>query len=246
MNRTLTLLVLAMAALGSAQDKPKIETQLDLTLANKYVWRGVNYVNDWVIQPNLAFSSHGISLSFWGNFELTNWNAPNYTRSPKGRLTELDTEIGYGQPFSEGSWYLGYIDYQYPGTGFQRYGEWKASLNFENTRFSPYVNIFKGDRAAMGANIELGASTDFDAAGHKLNLAGEIGYGDKKSNEFFYGNSKGAFTHVQLDLSTELAAFKGWNFKPSISYATLLDKGHLAGQPRRSNVWLGFTFSRAF
>ncbi len=246
MKRTLPLALLALVTLSSAQETPEIETSLDVSLYNKYVWRGVNYVNDWVLQPDLGFSMEGFSLSFWGNFELTNWNGPNYPRSPKGRLTELDTTITYGQSFGQGAWKFGYIDYQFPGTGSERYGEWLAAIEFDNSPFAPSVTLYRGTRDGMGTYVEVNASHDFQTAGQSLTLGGQFGYGDKKSNEFYYGNAKNALTHVQLDLSTEFSAGKGWSFTPSVSYSTLLEKGHLNGQARRSNFWFGLSFTRAF
>jgi len=229
-----------------AQDAPKIDTSFDLTLANKYVWRGINLSNDWVLQPNVTLSSHGFSLGFWGNMELTNWNAPNYVRRPAGKFTEFDTTLAYGQSFGSGDWSVGYTDYQYPGTGIARYGEWFASATFGEVNFTPTVSIYKGDKSNMGTYLELGGTHEFTGAGQSLTLDGFLGYGDKRSNSFYYGNNKNAFTHIQLDLSTSFEVGQGWALQPKVSYSTLLERNHLAGQPRRSNVSLGLTLSRAF
>lgn len=246
MKATLLLTLGLAAVAASAQETPKIQTELNVLLANKYVWRGVNYVNDWVLQPDVTFSASGFSLGFWGNLELTNWNAPNYTRKPAGRLTEIDTTVAYGQDFSLGSWQVGYVDYQFPGTGFRRFGEWFVGASFDDQRFSPSVTIYRGDKSGMGTYVEVGASHEFTGMGQSVKLDGYLGYGDKKSNGFFYGNSKSALTHVQFDVSTSFSAGKGWSLTPSISYSTLLEKNHLAGQPRRSNVTLGLAVSRSF
>lgn len=246
MKRLLLVAASLAASAAFAQEAPKINTDIDLTLANKYVWRGVNIVNDFVLQPQVTLSTHGFSLGFWGNLELTNWNAPNYTRRPAGRFTEIDTMLSYGQSFGDGDWSIGYIDYQFPGTGSARFGEWFASANLGSVDFTPSVAIYRGSKSGMGTYIELGGSRDFQTGGQNLTLGGLLGYGDKKSNQFFYGNSKDAFTHLQLDLSTSLEIGKGWSMQPKVSYSTLLERGHLAGQPRRSNVSLGLTFSRSF
>lgn len=69
--------VVFLSALASAQvDKP-FEIEAELTVASKYVWRGLNLVNDWVVQPGLTVSRGPISVGLWGNFEPTNWNLPN-------------------------------------------------------------------------------------------------------------------------------------------------------------------------
>lgn len=243
--KALALTAVFLSSFAFAQEAPKIQTSLDVTLLNKYVWRGVNYVNDFVLQPNVAFSMQGFTLSFWGNLELTNWNAPNYPRNPAGRLTEIDATLEYGQAFSMGAWKVGYIDYQFPGTGSGRYGELYAGAELESA-FSPSITIYKGTKSGMGTYVELGGSHEFEGAGQALTLAGVLGYGDKKSNSFFYGNAKNAFTHVQLDLSTAFKAGHGWSLTPSISYSTLLERNHLGGQPRRSNLSLGLTMSRSF
>lgn len=85
----------AMSAFASAQVERPFEIEAELTVASKYVWRGINLVNDWVIQPGVILSSGPFSVGLWANLESSNWNLPNYTSTPRGRVTELDVTLAY-------------------------------------------------------------------------------------------------------------------------------------------------------
>jgi hypothetical protein len=91
------------------------------TLSSQYVSRGVNTVNNWVFLQNSSIPLGNLTVSAWGNMELTNHNGSQYIRSkPAGTFTEWDFTREYATSRKSLQVALGWIDYQYPGTGWER------------------------------------------------------------------------------------------------------------------------------
>ncbi len=248
--RTSAFLAVALTAGAIAQEKPKIDATLDVDISSKYVWRGVNFVNDWVLQPSVAFSSSGFKFSVWGNMELTGWNSGVYPKSPKNRFTEFDTSLEYRGAHGKGDWWLGYVDYQFPGTGAARFQEWYGGVSLDQSWGAPALTVYKGANANVGTYLTLGVTrsvkTGLTGKMSTCDLCALIGYGDKKGNNFLYGSNKAGFTDLNLSATTSFEIGKGWTFTPSVNYSTLLEKSLRAGLPRRSNIWLNFGFTRNF
>lgn len=246
-------LVAGLAVLGGigngAQEPNKIETELTLEFASKYVWHGLNSVNDNVFQPGVSFSMKGFTLSFWGSAELTNWNEPNYDLAPKGRFSEIDTSIQYDGACKNMGWNVGIVDYQYPGTGYERYREWFAGVSFEDAPGAPSLTLYAGDNKTSGTYATLGLSHSIPVnmgKAESFDLALEMTYGDARSNRFLYGYDGATLTDIHLSASTQFDLGRGWSFTPTLHYSTLLHPDILRDEPRRSNFWAGFAFGVKF
>jgi len=239
----------ALSAIASAQVEKPFDIEAELTIASKYVWRGINLVNDWVVQPGVTLSRGPFSLGLWGNLESSNWNLPNYTSTPRGRVTELDVTFAYTRTMGPAEWSLGIVDYQFPGTGAERYQEWFATVEFGDLWGSPYLNLYTGNNSYSGtyATVGITHAVSSQLAGlPELELNAELSYGDARSNNYYFGSSRAGFADLQLTASTSIELGERLSLTPALHYSTLLDRGLLAGQPRRTNVWmsvsLGFKF----
>lgn len=239
----------AFALPASAQNPLPVDIEAQLSIAPKYVWRGINIVNDWVAQPEVTLSYGSFSFNVWGNFETSNWNLPNYIRAPRGRLTEVDMTLEYSRQSGPLEWGLGIVDYQFPGTGALRYQEWFASAGLPDQWGSPTLTLYTGKSSTTGTYATLGISrslnTTLPSVG-EVDLDAELSYGDAKSNDFYYGSRKAAFSDFNLTASKELSLGGKFTFKPAVHFSTLLDKSLLAGQPRRSNLWFSLNFGVKF
>jgi hypothetical protein len=67
-----------------------LDIEAELPLYSKYIWRGINTVDDYVLQPNLVLGVFGFGFNVWGNLELTDINENS------GKFTEVNYEVGYG------------------------------------------------------------------------------------------------------------------------------------------------------
>lgn len=225
---------------STSQETRQIETEINLEFATKYVWHGITVVNDPVFQPDLSFSMSGFSIGFWGNLEFTGWNAPNYVTHPRGRLTEIDTTFEYAATWRDLNWAIGTIDYQFPGTGYERYREWYAGLGTDRFWGSPTFTVYTGanDQSGTYATLTLAHSLPVNLGrASSIDVLFELTGADKRCCRFLYGHDGAGLTDLHVSAGTEFELGKGWTLSPSIHYSTLLQPGILRGQPRRSALW---------
>lgn len=211
------------------------------TLSSKYVSRGANTVNNWVFQKSTDIQFGNLTASLWGNMELTNQNGPQYVRSkPAGTFTEWDFTTEYATSWKNLQLALGWIDYQYPGTGWERTREVYLSLSSDST-LSPSLTVYRDVHAAKGTYITAGMELPLQ---EQLRLSAQVGYGCPKFNGYYYGCEAASWVDLTLGLSTALDVGKGWQIKPTVWYSTLLDKRLIADAPNRQNVWLSVELCR--
>lgn len=221
-------------AVGSlAQVKP-FDIEAELAVASKYMWRGTTIVNDWVIQPGVTVSRGPYSIGIWGSFEPTNWNLANYTQAPRGRFTELEWTFAYTRSVGSAEWNVGLIDYQFPGTGWQRYQEWFASVELGDLWGSPYLTLWTGNNSYSGTYATLGLTRTLPTqvgGGWEVELNAELSYGDARSNNYYYGAAKAGFTDLHVTASTFVGLGDRLSLTPALHYSTLLDRGRSPGNP---------------
>lgn len=239
----------AIALLGSglvaAQERPRLETSLNVDVVSKYVWRGIPYVNDWAIQPSVEFAWGGWTLGFWGNHEPTDWNRGTYPTNPRGRFTEFDTSLEYAGSCREGSWRAGLVDYAFPGTGWAAYREWWFAFGRETAAGTVELELTSqlGSRTGTSLRLVFSRAIPFGNA-PSLDIEAEMAYGDARSNAFLYGAPKSGLSFAGVHVGTTRELGEGWSLTPSLHFTTLLDRAMLAGQPRRTNLWLGVGVAR--
>lgn len=211
------------------------------TLSSKYVSRGVNTVNNWVFQQSTDIQFGNLSASLWGNMELTNHNGSQYVRSkPAGTFTEWDFTIEYATAWKNLQIALGWIEYQYPGTGWERTREAYLSFSIDSP-LSPNITIYRDTGAAKGIYAAAGVELPIR---ERLCLSAQVGYGCPKFNSYYYGCEAASWVDLTLGLSSAVNIGSGWQVKPTVWYSTLLDKRLLADAPNRQNVWLSVELCR--
>ncbi len=240
-------LLLAVSGSAAAQLGKPFEIEAELTVAPKYVWRGINIVNDWVIQPGVTVSRGGFSLGVWMNFEPTNWNLPNYNQAPRGRVTEMDVTLEYSKSIGVAEASVGVVDYQFPGTGGRRYQEFFGSVGLSHLWGSPELRVFTGSRSGTYATVSVShelPGTYFGQGGIELDAS--LSFGDARSNNFYYGSRKTALSDLELTASKSFGFGDRLSLTPAVHFATLLDRSLNAGQPRRSNLWFSISVGAKF
>lgn len=241
MHRYMVPTILAVCLFSAlANGQPSVETSF--LFSSKYVSRGVNTVNNWVMQKDTTLQVGNLTVSLWGNMELTNHNGSVYTRfHPAGTFTEWDLTLEYATTWRGLQVALGWIEYQYPGTGWERTREAYLSLSMDGP-LSPNVTIYRDLGIARGTYVTAGVEMPILRS---LCLNAQVGWGCPKFNGYYYGCEKGSWVDMTLGLSTILNAGKGWQIKPALWFSTLLDKRLLADQPNRQNVWFSVELCRA-
>lgn len=124
------------------------------TFASNYVWRGSNYGNGPHIQPQVSFSTGGLTLGVWGSFDFSGYK-------------EADPFLSYSFPFGLS---LGFTDYYYPGSSFFETSAEDGNHAFElNGSYSTgglslsanYIINEAGGAASMGGDLYFQAGYEF-------------------------------------------------------------------------------------
>jgi len=251
---TLGMLTLALAlmagslAAGAAAEEGDWALALDAAYQGKYVWRGVNLVDDPVVQPSVGLShKSGLSGSIWGNLETTDYNGNS------GEFTELDYTVDYSWTWEKLALAAGAIYYDFPNTGADSTTELYASAGLD-VLLSPTLTVYRDVDEVEGTYVSLGASyssaesiepvpgivasADFSAA---------IGHGSSSHNDAYYGHDGVGLTDLLLSASLPVVIKEsGWTVTPSVSYSTLLDHKIRDAADDDDNLWAGLTASRSF
>ena len=78
---------------AEGEDLDRVIVELEAGIYSKQVWRGINVVDDWVLQPNVDVLWRSFTFTGWGNFDLTDENGDrnSFTEIDKA-LAELENE----------------------------------------------------------------------------------------------------------------------------------------------------------
>jgi hypothetical protein len=232
---TAHIIAAAISAIAPASQQLPITITADVPYYSKYVWRGINVINDPVIQPSINLAFQGWNLNLWGNYDINNAK----------RFNEYDVTLNYSQPFAQGSWTLGYIDYAFPGAALSHTREFYGQLNFGQS-WNPYIATYFDVDEADGIYAKIGGSNSFPTEFGDIVLHGWLGYGDKKYNNFYYANNEAALADFGLEATWSKSLAPNTTGYIKASYTTLVDKDQLNGAANRSNFVFGFGLGISF
>ncbi|MCK4379240.1 MAG: hypothetical protein KAW01_07850, partial [Deltaproteobacteria bacterium] len=102
-----------------AEEKPAVSLDAEALIISKYVWRGLEVNEDFVLQPSITTAYGGFSFNVWGNMDLTNFGEDEcvYTADcddRSGQFTEVDLTIDYTYSWEKFSLSAGVINYLFP------------------------------------------------------------------------------------------------------------------------------------
>ena len=126
--------LLCTAMVGFAEEAESVSVGVTTDLLSKYIWRGQNVVDDWVLQPSVSVGYKGLTASVWANLDLMgDW-------VDDGEISEVDYTLDYSNTFG-GQDVLGYsvgmIYYDFPNTPWEAttevYGGLTAALPLSPT-----------------------------------------------------------------------------------------------------------------
>jgi len=180
----IALCLLATSALPAlAVDLEKIAPGKEITttagadLASAYIFRGMTFNKNPVLQPLLKMQSGGLTLGAWGNEALD---------AEEGELEqEVDAFASFDIPFEAVTVSLGYTEYMYPDSEFDNDQEIMAKISIP-TMLNPTLAAYHG----VGGGIldtnyyELGLKEEvFATSGVSGTMGGTLGYLDRETGE---------------------------------------------------------------
>jgi hypothetical protein len=253
-NIKLTLTIMCLITVMSnrtlkAEDKVNIGASADIL--SKYVWRGQNLVDDWVLQPGAYVSYKDITTLFWGNLDLTDENGY------QGQFSEIDLTLDYSSqvPGIDFLGYsLGFIHYDFPIKGGAD-DTWEIYWGFGlDVPASPAVTVYHDVDEVPGTYVSFGVGHSFENAielgpdtGLGVDLGASIGWGSNGYNKSYWTVDKSALNDLVLSatLPFEIAGFV---VTPRANYITLLSND--IREPNaygKNDIWVvGVGFAKEF
>jgi hypothetical protein len=215
---------------------------------SKYVWRGQNVVDDWVLQPSASLGYKGFTASIWGNVDMTGDLVDDW------EFSEVDYAIDYSNTFP-GQETLGYsvglIYYDFPNTGWDATGEVYAGLSAE-LPLSPAVKWFYDFDEADGSYIQFSLGHTIEKIRQwredcycDLQFGASVAYATDNYNDFYFGVDDGAFNDVTLSAGLPFC-IGSLTIKPSIAYSVMIDNDIREATGESDNFWGGVGLAYSF
>jgi len=233
--------VLGTLTVGHAGEKESVSVDVAADLFSKYVWRGQNILDDWVVQPSASVGYKGLTGSVWANLDLTG------ELVDKREFSEVDYSLDYSNTF--------------PGQDVLGYSLGVIYYDFPNTHWEATSEVYGGLTAAVALSPTIRAYYDFDeidgtyvqlSVGHTIEkvtqwrqdcycdaeVGASLGYGSSGYNDGYFGVDDGALNDLTLTAGLPICLGK-WTIRPSIAYSTMIDDDIRAATAKSDNFWAG-------
>lgn len=251
MWRNGVLVCVAALALGTV---PAARAEDDVTFGvaadffSKYIWRGQNVVDDWVMQPSASVGYKGFTGSIWGNVDMTGEVVGDW------EFNEIDYAVDYsaaipGQEMLGFS--VGLIYYDFPNTTFDATSEVYGGLSAD-LFLSPAVTWFYDFDEADGSYIQfsLGHTIEKVASWGEesycdVEFGASVAYATDGYNDFYFGVDDGALNDLTLSVGMPFN-LGSLTIKPSIAYSMMIDDDIRAATDKSDNFWGGVGLAYSF
>lgn len=235
-----------VGAAASAEDEVTVGVTTDLL--SKYIWRGQNIVDDWVLQPGASIGYQGFTGSIWGNVDLTGALVDEW------EFSEVDYALDYSNtlPGQETLGFsLGLIYYDFPNTPWEATSEVYGGLTAA-VPLSPAIRWYYDFDEADGSYIQFSLGHTIEKIRQwrddcycDLQLGASLGYATDNYNAFYFGVDDSAFNDLTLSAGLPLCLGK-LTIKPVIAYSTMLDDDIRDATPESDNFWGGVSATFSF
>ncbi|MEN8008097.1 MAG: TorF family putative porin [Candidatus Krumholzibacteriota bacterium] len=222
--------LLAVGATAPALALGPLDIEAELPYYTKYVWRGMNLVDDAVLQPSIEVGLFGFELGVWGNLDLTDINGDS------GKFSEVDYFLGYELELPLVELGTGFIFYTFPEIDGAGTTEFYLSAE-AGVLLSPSLAVYFDIDEVKGTYWEASVNHDF-ALGETatLNLAAGLGMGSESYINGYFGEmllvpnpdlgASPADYHVRASLPFHPVPL--FTIAPSVTYTSLLGDAETA------------------
>lgn len=221
---------LLLLALVSDAVSQAVSGYADATWNSKYVWRGINSVDDPVLQPSAWLSCCGLTGGVWGSMELTDVNEMPGGDERAMKFTEVDLYLSYSRQYGPACVTAGIGDYIYPNTDYNSTAELSLIAAF-GVPLSPVLSFYRDIKEADGLYTSVGVSQAIPGSWQASGtvsvsapvLSASIGYGNSLHNGFYYWHPEAAPGDLTMNASLPIAIGSTLFVTPAAHYAMLLD-----------------------
>lgn len=222
--------LVTIAVAGPARALGPLDVAAELPLYSKYVWRGTNSTNDWVLQPSLEVGVLGFTAGIWANMDLKDGN------KEKRKFREIDYKVEYSLGVPLVSLSAGFLHYQYPQSSIDNTTEFYLTGSLEvilSPSLTVYQDIDKYKGAYWEAIIEQGIKV---GDGIDLDLSSGLGLGSKSYISGYFADQASvpikdlgaSMTDFFVRAEMPLDPIPFLTLTPSVTYTSLLGDGRKA------------------
>lgn len=221
------VLIVTISAPAAAQKKFDI-SDLDFNISvdffAKYIFRGMNRVNEPVLQPNLSVNYGGITGCAWGNMDMTDVNGHEFDFTEYNYFLEYSSNLSGIQVAGLEiiGFTIGAVHYDYPGSDTANTTEAYWGLDFDLPA-DPYLKAYHdldeadGTYAVVGIGHEMDKITESELGDVGMNVGLSVGMGTSHYNEYYWGLHQEKMTDLKFSLALPIEK-KGWILTPSLNY----------------------------
>ena len=248
-RRVLTMMLAAItlfvSAGASAEETKKPAVSADVTVASKYVWRGLRLTDDPVLQPSLTVDYKGLGLNIWANTDLTDVNGT------PGQTNELDYTLSYSFAVDKAELSFGVIQYTFPHTSFEPTTEIYGTATMDYL-LSPTATIYWDTDEVGGVYATLGIGHSFPLGdlyrgiSPSLDLSGSIGYATSNWNKGYYGVNSSGLVDLLLTAGFAIPIDDHLSTGLFVSFSSVVDSDLRDAVDNNQTTSFGATLSYAF
>jgi Bacterial protein of unknown function (Gcw_chp) len=242
------LMIMLMVIMSAVPAIAESETELgvDLTYADRYVWRGLPLNEEGVYQPSVTISGGGFYINGWFNIDATDWGEEVGYDDEQGNITEIDWSAGYDKEVGPATISVGFMNYTYPHTGSG--GEGKLAATTEvylgvsaDVIGSPSFTVCVDEDQLEGAayfSLDFGHSHGLYESGEVtvgIDVSAHLGYANDKFTESYWAGlattmdeyddlDDGGMSDYSVGVGLPVGLPKGFSLTPSYSYISLINE----------------------
>ena len=233
------VLVFALAGAVSAQDEG-MRFGFEGAFVSQDNWRGQNFTDGFVFQPNFWLTNGMFTLDVWGNMDVTNKNAA------EGEFSRVNYTITLNPDTDMIHYKFGATHYTFPSIAGADTTEIFAGARFVAVPFNPSITLFWDVDAAEGFYISLGADGSLfggnDVTG--IDWAFNLGLATDGYNQLYFNSNDFAFNDLTFEVSKKFVMNR-WYIKPTAGFSTMLDSAIRDQVSNEDNFWVGIFFGFA-
>ncbi len=243
------VVLLCVAAIaGAEEEKDGVSVGGAADLFSKYVWRGQNIIDNWVLQPGVSLGYKGFTASVWANMDLAGELVDD------GEISEVDYALDYSNTFP-GQEVLGYslgvIYYDFPNTGWKATSEAYGGLTVD-VPLSPAIRAYYDFDEIDGTYVQLSIGHTIEKITQwrqdcycDAQLGASLGWGNSGYNDGYFGVDDGALNDLTLTAGLPVCLGK-WTIRPSAAYSTMIDDDIREVTAKSDNFWVGVSAAYEF
>jgi len=226
-----------LAAIGVVPAADRQSFTFEATPLSQYAWRGLVLTNGPVLQTSSTVNYRGAHVNVFTNQDL------NGVNGRRGKVNELDFDLGYDYARDRATLSAGTIHYTYPNTTAASTTELYAGVRLAgplNASVRGYFDVaaIRGGYVTADVAHSVGLPKLAPDVTWEAVLAAGAGCGSANHNAAYYGVKRLALADLHPSLSLPLSRGK-FRLTPRLGYGMLLDPALRGGRAAKAHGFSG-------